>query len=119
MQVKSYHHFMVAGQVVFSKKDEPQVHVITLNAILTGESTPIPIRAIGKAQQAVQMQFYERMQDPTLVIRDVVIVSFMYLGDMTEEEFKEPPEGTAIQPKDPDAYEEMQGTNIIEPNPFH
>lgn len=119
MQNKKHHHFMVAGQIVFSEKDKPEVHVISLNAILTGESTQIPIRAIGKAQQAIQIQFYERMQEPTLVIRDVVILSFMYLGEMTEEEFKKPPEGMTMQPKDFAANEEMQGTDVVDPNPFH
>lgn len=98
-EAKKYNHFLVAGKIVFTTPEiEGEMTDITLNAIITGEGTNIPVRAIGKAQQALQLLFHNRTQDPNVKVLDVVVVNIIHLGRMTKEEFQEPPEGMVLQP---------------------
>lgn len=88
------HHFMVTGEIMFGVKEQEHIHSIRLNAIVIGDTDQIPVRMLGKAQQSLQLQFYQRMNDTSIEIRDVVLIGFTYLGFMTQEEFQKPPEGT-------------------------
>lgn len=106
---KTHHYFMVTGEIVFSPENEENVHAIRMNAIITGESKELPVRALGKAQQALQVQFYQRMDTTKVNVRDVVLMNFSYLGYMTKEEFEKPPEGM----KQIERSAQEDGTNSI------
>lgn len=93
------HHFLVTGEIVFVMKDSEQINALRINAIVNGNTNQIPVRTISKAQQALQLQFYQRMDDPEVDIRDVVITNITYLGHMTEEEFHLPPEKSSAKGK--------------------
>jgi hypothetical protein len=92
------HYHLVAGEVKFGNTTDETIGSTLLNALLPWDTHDLPLRAIGRAQQALQIQFRNRIQnDPTIQIIDVVIVNFSYLGFMTEEEFNQAPEGTKMQ----------------------
>lgn len=107
--VGKQHYFLVVGEIVFSPPKSEEIHAIRMNAIITGGNASIPVRALGKAQQALQVQFYERMQEPTIQVRDVVILGMTYMGYMTKEEFETPPEGTQQVERTP----QEDGTNTV------
>jgi hypothetical protein len=93
------YHFLIASEIVFSQKDQEQIHAIRLNSVVTSKTLNLPARMVGKAQQSAQIQFFQRMGDETINVRDVVIITITNLGLMTEEEFQQPPEGMKLQEK--------------------
>lgn len=89
------HYHLVAGNVVFNTAEGPNqmTGALTLNTVLRGPTKNVPARQIGRAQQALQMLFFEKTGDPTVEVVDVVIISINHLGFMSEAEFNAPPEG--------------------------
>lgn len=94
---KPYHYFMILGEVVFRIRDQEEINSVRQNGVLTSDSTTLPVRMIGKAQQVIQLGFHQRMQDPNIEVLDVVLYSFTYLGEMTQDEFHAAPEGSKLQ----------------------
>lgn len=95
------HHHLITGKIVFSLPDQEDVHLLELNAVVASPSKNIPVGLIGKAQQTLQLQFFQRMENPELQVRDVIISNLCYLGEMTEAEFHAPPEGHVQKEKTP------------------
>ena len=126
-EVKKYNHFLVVGKVMFTvPSHQNEMSELTVNAIIVGEGTDIPVRVIGKAQQAVQMQFHNHAQDPEVKVLDVVIVNLIHLGLMTKEEFQKPPVGMELMPMDDvDTFADQPASAPIKDeafdplNPFH
>lgn len=90
-------HFLITSEIVFSPKGMEQIHSIRLNSVITNKDGNLPARMVGRAQQSAQLQFHKRMEDPEIVIHDVVIMNITNLGYMTEEDFQSPPEGMKLQ----------------------
>ena len=97
MEAKKQHYHLVAGLVMFGNPETEQIGSLTLNTVLRSDSQNVPVRQIGRAQQALQMIFRQKTEDETSQIVDVPIMSISYLGFMTEEEFQAPPEGMVKQ----------------------
>lgn len=96
---KALHYHLVCGTLMCANEDG-DISSISLNAILPTEEKFINVPAIGKAQQALQMNFHQRMQGedaPKVNVVDVVIASISYLGLMTPEKFNETPEGMKLE----------------------
>ena len=104
------HHYLVVGEIVYTVKDTDNIHALRLNAVILGDTDDtIPARVIGAAQQALQMQFHQRMDDPSVTVRDVVIMGMLYLGFMTQEEFQKVPNNTVKQEMDDEAVKAAFG----------
>lgn len=104
------HHYLVVGEIVYTVKDADNIHALRLNAVVLGDTADtIPARVIGAAQQALQMQFHQRMDDPSVTVRDVVIMGMPYLGYMTQEEFQKVPDNTVKQEMDDKAVKAAFG----------
>jgi hypothetical protein len=89
-------YFMVASEVIFRAKDAEVSNTVLLNTLVISKDGKFPVTLIAKAQQATQFQFFKRMEDPTLVVLDVVIIALMNLGQFTDAEFNAAPEGMAM-----------------------
>lgn len=96
---KPHHHHLIHGEIVFQHKDFDQIHSTRVNGVLVDPERNIPVRLLGKAQQILQLNFHQRMQDESIQVLDVILADFSYLGLMTQEEFQAVPEGAALQPK--------------------
>lgn len=94
-----HHHHLIHGEIVFKHKDYDQIHSTRVNGILVDTQQNIPARLLGKAQQILQLNFHQRMQDESIQVLDVILADFSYLGLMTQEEFQAAPQGTTLQPK--------------------
>ena len=94
--MKKQHYHLVAGEVLFVDKDGNS-GCVRLNTMLTSDDGTVPVRLIGKAQQALQMRFFQNLEDTNLEVVDVFLHGISHLGVMTEEEFSAPPEGTREQ----------------------
>ena len=112
-KVNSLHHYLVTGSILLRAGENNDISQITLNAMVRSDIKNIPMRLIGRAQQALQMMLHNRMiedgQTPDYEIVDVVVINMLYCGFMTEEQFAATPEGQ-LQAK--------QDTPAAGPNPF-
>lgn len=93
---KALPHFLVSATILFTAPDQP-VAMVPLNCVIVQEDKVHPVQSIAKMQQSAQFQFQQRYQDGTLTVTDVIINSFMYLGDFTQEDFHKAPEGMTLQ----------------------
>lgn len=87
------HYFLVAGELVFRTKESEVPNAVRMNTVVMSADGKLPAAQIGRAQQALQLHFFQRMQDPELKVVDVVILSLMPLGEFTPEEFNATPPG--------------------------
>ncbi len=94
------HHFLLVGEIVFREPNSEQINALRVNGILIAPEKALPVRQIGKAQQVLQLNFFKRMQIPDLQVVDVVLVNIIHLGEFTQEEFHQPPEGTVLKEKE-------------------
>ena len=99
ISVKKF-YFLVAGEILFKTNDD-QTGAIRLNALIDSTTKNLPLHKIGKAQQSLQIQFFEKANDPNIQVLDVVVSNISCLGLMTEAEFRAAPEGMTLQPVDP------------------
>lgn len=93
----SKHHFLITGEIVFQAPGSEQVNAMRCNAILVSDQTTINVTALGKSQQVLQLNFFKKMGDPKLQVLDVIITNICPLGQMTEAEFHQAPEGMQLQ----------------------
>lgn len=101
--MKKLHYFLVCGKIVF-QTNEGESGEVTLNAMVTHDNRNVPARLIGKAQQALQMHFFKQIEDPTVKVLDVPILTFTHLGLMTEKEFHAAPDGMKLAEKVVDPF---------------
>lgn len=110
------HHYLIAGEIVFKSPEMETVNGMRANGILLTDTTNLGIAAIGKAQQVLQANFFQKMQDPNLIIIDVIITGLIYIGLMTEEEFKRMPPGMTQKEKAPEPTAEAANeTPLVDP----
>lgn len=57
------HYHLVAGEVKFGNTTDETIGSTLLNALLPWDAKHLPLRAIGRAQQALQIQFRNRIQN--------------------------------------------------------
>ena len=88
----------MAGEILFHTTDG-EVGQMRLNAVVPNEKETFPARLIGKAQQALQLNFFKMANDPTATVVNVVILLVTNLGRMTEEDFHAAPEGMKLEEK--------------------
>lgn len=93
------HHHLIVGEIIFQEEGNEALASLRVNGVLMDPKQEVPVRLLGKAQQILQMNFYQRMAEQKVKILDVVLMNFVYLGLMTQEEFHQPPEGTKLQQK--------------------
>jgi hypothetical protein len=93
-----HHHHLITGEIVFTGNND-EVNAIRVNGVLIDPEISIPTRLLGKAQQILQLNFHQKMQDDKIKVLDVILLNFTYLGHMTQEEFHKDPEGMKRQEK--------------------
>jgi hypothetical protein len=85
------HYYLVSGEVFFhgpvQENATREVGSLKLNSVITLNRNQVVAREMGRAQQALQLRFHERMKDASLEVFDVFLISFSYLGHMTHEQF--------------------------------
>ena len=101
------HHWLIAGKILFQNQEGAQSE-IDLNAIQTTTNQFFASPDIGKAQQQLQLHFFQKMNDAQLVVVDVFVYAINYLGYMTGTEFippekEEPVVKTEVDPFKADA----------------
>lgn len=87
-------YYLVAAEIVFSHTEDPNAtpNAIRANAVVMSTDGQFAVPQIGRAQQAVQQNFFNRMGGSEKVkVLDVVIITLTKLGDFTKEEFNIPP----------------------------
>ena len=93
------HHHLIVGEIIFKEEGSEAIASLRVNGVLMDPKQEVPVRLLGKAQQILQMNFYQRMGEQRVTVLDVILMNVVYLGHMTQEEFHQPPEGTKLQQK--------------------
>lgn len=92
-------YYIAVGEIVFHDAGVDYVQKITANALVIHNEDNINLNQIGRIQQALQLQFFQKMQNnpnkPEVI--DVIIQNLIFLGNMTPDEFKAGPDGTVLQ----------------------
>lgn len=91
------HYHMIAGEIVFREGDSEIVNAVRVNGVIVDPGRELPARLLGKAQQILQLNFHQRMQNENIQVLDVVLMNLMYLGHMTQSQFQKQPEGMKLQ----------------------
>lgn len=94
-----FHHYLIVGEIVFQEEGQESVAAIRVNGVMMDPEKEIPVRLLGKAQQILQLNFMQRMAQQKIKVVDVVLMNFVYLGHMNQEEFQKVPEGVKVQEK--------------------
>lgn len=102
-KAKRTHHFVVSGFLLIQTPESDSPSQVTLNSMVRVDTKDITLAVLGKAQQALQLTFHNRMRDeatgeaPEYQILDVIILNMIYCGYMTEADFMGAE--SALQPK--------------------
>lgn len=102
---QKHHHHLITGEIVFKYPEHENIHSVRVNGVLIDLERDIPVRLLGKAQQILQLNFHQRMQDEKIQVLDVVLSNISYLGHFTQAEFHAVPEGTKLKEKAPETPE--------------
>ena len=101
---KAHEYVLITGELVFV---DPAVENCLPNAIRANGVMVLPERkinrfAMGKAQQILQANFFQKMGEVQVNVVDVVLINFTWLGRMTPGEFSKTPEGLKMQERAPE-----------------
>lgn len=94
-RVERKHHWLFSARVVFTTGESDGATTLGINLTLTNTKPFVTANMIGKAQQTVQAQTFEKVGDPQLRFVNVEIVGINYLGEMSAEEFYTAPPAEA------------------------
>lgn len=83
---KKMHHWLIAAQVVFANPQTPEDGgVITVNAMLLTPEQHVTVAELKRANQAVVANFYQKMNDTSMKVIDVIFIGFNWIGHMAHE----------------------------------
>lgn len=96
MAEQTNHYFLVGARISYlaNGKEDSQPKAVYQNAVVVGDSPKVPVKLMGKAQQAVQLNFLKGQGEDAqnYKVTDIYIQSITHLGEFTSEEFHEQPE---------------------------
>lgn len=100
---KIQHAHLVAGEIVFTvgteEDNDGEVNAVRVNSVLWTPERQILATDLGRAQQTLQLVFFQRMQGAEIEVRDVVLLHVSYLGKMTQEAFAKGLDQAVERPK--------------------
>lgn len=87
LQEKKHYH-LIWGEVIYVRKDAPErIQALDLNACLITDKREVSSANLAEAQATLQ-QGLELRIDPELIdVKDAIIKSLTWLGEMTVNEF--------------------------------
>lgn len=81
------HYFLLCGEIVYQMPERKEFEMTRLNTVAISKDGQLTAAHIGRAQQAMQVNFFKRINDPAAQVLDLVILSIASLGQFTAEEF--------------------------------
>lgn len=94
---KAMHYHLIACEVAFLEPKNEAIGALKINVLMRTTDRNFTSADLGKSQQVAQLQFFEKLANAELEVKDVFFIGISYLGLMTEEKFQEAPEGTKLQ----------------------
>lgn len=73
---------------------------LELNTMITCRNLFVTVKELGKAQQALQLQCVQKINEPNMTFVNVLLIAVSYLGHMRPDEFQKPTELQLAQPSD-------------------
>jgi hypothetical protein len=85
------YHWLIVGEITFTMKNEKGEEILNIskhNCVLYSLESKITLNQIGRAQQTLQMQLFQKLGTAEgISITNIVILGWMLLGHMTQAEF--------------------------------
>lgn len=96
--VKKHYH-LIAAELVFKPRDLDTISAVRMNGVIAEPEKEITQRQLAKAQQIIQLNFHRKIEEESnnVNVLDCVLMNFIYLGYMTQEEFFKKPEGMELR----------------------
>lgn len=99
------HHWLIAATVIMVIDGQDGFQQVRVNGVVHTEAATFRARDIAAGQRVAQLQVVKKIGaevSPQFV--DVILDTVAYLGHFTDEEFQEPPKGTAQEEVPPGAF---------------
>lgn len=82
------HYHLIYGEVIYVDKTNPEkILAINLNAALVTDKREVSSVSLAEAQQTLQQGLFMRVDPESVDVKDALIKSLNYLGEMTINEF--------------------------------
>lgn len=92
------HYYVAAGQILYKAEGQEGPGLATVNTLLITPEAYIPLHQVGRAQQGLQAQFMNKVGSTEVEIIDVILISLIPLGFMTESQFRAVPQDVSNEP---------------------
>lgn len=87
MQEKKHYH-LIYGEVIYVRKDAPErIQALDLNACLITDKREVSSTNLAEAQATLQQGLELRIDRDLIEVKDAIIKSLTWLGEMTVNEF--------------------------------
>lgn len=98
------HYYLVTGKVVFfigdPSKEGNEAATLELNTTIITREQRVTAKDLGKAQQGLQLQAVQKIQEPNMTFVNVILGAISYLGHMRPEEFMPQQEVQLVKPSE-------------------
>lgn len=82
------HYHLIWGEVIYVRKDAPdRIQALDLNACLITDKREVNSTNLAEAQATLQQGLELRIERDLIDVKDAIIKSLTWLGEMTVEEF--------------------------------
>lgn len=104
------HHFLVAGQVIFTMGKSLEPGAVTINSVVIQDAAHVSQQTLAKAELGVRQQFLGKMGDNPVQIRDITLLTVSPMGLMSKDEFfdRKPPTDAEVSQELKDAGAQVQ-----------
>lgn len=112
--MEKFHYYLLPTEIRYEIKGNS--HTVKMDTLTKVSNPYISMKDMGQAQQASQVRFYHEFMKPSpdIIIKDVVILSVNYLGEMTEEEFTlAAPMPSDTKTEDKPAQNAVEGSPVV------
>lgn len=110
---KLHNYFIAAGIIIFVDDEATFAQRVDSNALIINDDPVFNLKAVGRIQQALQVQFLQKMQgnpnNPKIM--DVIITNLVPLGRMSEEDFRAGTDEAELLAQTKSKLEELTGGN--------
>lgn len=94
------HYFMVAADVVYSRKDKNDVATTkkkTLNCVVTHNKKLITFSLMEEARKAILQRCFEELNIEVTDVADFIFLNWVYMGVMSDAEFNDHKQHTGVK----------------------
>lgn len=97
---KFQHYYLVSGKVMFivgEPSEDNGAASTDMNCLLTSDNQMITFEKLSRAQNGLQLNLIQKINEPDIKFIDVTIHNIVHLGYMSEEQFRKETLAPAVE----------------------